>query len=135
MKMALAKQKSILCIISGERTMGNCRGDPGAGKELGRAGDHWHCEGENIEGKIQVVFMQELRMSLASFDCHCKETDCRLSTKHHIDQVRFQWMLAVNFFISGFTSWGQLDFSGWLCDLSSVIWTFSQQFRKNRKFF
>ena len=52
--------------------------------------------GEEItEGKIvQVVSMQELRMSLASFDCPCKEADCRLSTKHHIDQVGLQWMLA-----------------------------------------
>ena len=94
MKMALTKQKSTLCIISGECTLGNCRGDPRAGKELGRAGDHWHCWEKFCKAKFKWVLMQELRMSLASFDCPCKETDCRLSTKHHIDQVRFQWMSA-----------------------------------------
>ena len=35
--------------------MGNCRGDPGAGKELGRAGDNWHCWENSWKAKFKWV--------------------------------------------------------------------------------
>ena len=44
----------------------------------------WESAGGNLELAKSLV-EQELQMSLASFDC--KETDCRLSTKHHIGRV------------------------------------------------
>ena len=48
--MVLAIQKSLFWMILGECTLGNCRGDPGAGKEFGGAGDQVEtlC-GENLK--------------------------------------------------------------------------------------
>ena len=50
MKITLVIQKSTFCMISGECTLGNCRGDPGAGKKFGGAGDQVEtlC-GENLK--------------------------------------------------------------------------------------